>query len=212
MIQASARNGADLLLLGIVRGLDSEVSAALEAVDRFRPSAIGLALSDDEANGLREHFVGTDAEPLVPLMGTEAAEIRGLTRFGEVRVPNPAFVALMEWAGKRSVPVEAVDPSDDRYAEMFADHIGYFELVRRTVRERRLVRSPPSAPDADAYAIEWHRSLGRGRDSLRLAQARELALAERLRSLSGRYPRIAIAVDRERFAEVRDRLSAPATG
>ena len=144
MISARLGGAGDLHLFAPVRGLASEVPLLLAALEAAPPSVVGLGISPDELRGLLDYFVNATAEPVVPLTTAERSEVRGLVRFGEVRVPNPAFVELLRWA--REIPVEALDPTEDRTANLFADHIGYVELVRRTVRERRVSRTPPAPP------------------------------------------------------------------
>jgi len=188
----------DLRLIGVVRGLVAEAPRAVQALGEFGPSAVGLGVSPSELEALRTHFVGTASEPLVPLGPTELAEARALVRFGEVGVPNPAFLTVLDWGRGRGVPVEGIDPDDDVQAEQFVAHIGYFELVRRTIRERRTGRSPPKAPDADAFAVAWDRAPRPGAGSERYALARERSLLEALTALREDHPRAAVVVDRER--------------
>ena len=206
MISARLRAGAELLLVAPVRGLSSEVAALTQSLDAFAPAAVGLGVSSEELRGLVDYFVVADGEPVVPLTTNEFNEVRGLVRFGEVRVPNPSFVAALRWGHVRSVPVAALDPSEEGAAELFAEHIGYFELVRRTVRERRAGRDPPAPSTADAYALECERRIARGRGSRALARARDAHLAQETAALAAGRARIAIVVDRERFDGVRDRF------
>lgn len=199
MIERTLHDGADLLVVGTVRGLVAEVPPLLERVGAFRPDLVGVGVSSEEARGLREHFIGTAAEPVVPLAGSELAEIRALSRFGEIRVPNPSFVELFRWGADAGFPVEPVDPPDDSYAALFTDHIGYLELVRRTLRERRLSREPPSARTADELAVSWAARMTPGGGSRRFVEAREAAVVESVRRLASGRSRVAVVVDRERF-------------
>ena len=201
MIRSTAGAGR-FLLLGAVRGLESEATALVVELDQFRPAAVGLGVSFDELTGLRDHFVGAATEPVVPLTGNEVAEVRGLSRFGDVRVPNPVVLAALEWADRNHCPAEALDLNDDHYATMFADHISYLELVRRTVRERRLTRDPPAAATADEFATTWHRRIAKGRGSRSFDAAREAALVEAATDLGRRVPKVAVVVDRERYPAV----------
>lgn len=210
MISARLSAGADVLLLAPVRGLASEVAPMTAALEGFGPAAIGLGVSSEELRGLLEYFVVADGEPVVPLTNNELNEVRGLVRFGEVRVPNPSFVEALRWGNRRSVPVAALDPTEEGSAELFAEHIGYVELVRRTVRERRAGRDPPTPATPDAYALEWERRVGRGRGSRALARARDAHLAREAASLAAGRARIAVLVDRERFDGVRALLEAAA--
>jgi hypothetical protein len=196
-----------ILLLAPVRGLTSEVPRVIAALEAFAPTRVGLALSGDELRSLHDYFVAADAEPLVPLTSNETSEVRGLVRFGEVRVPNPSFVEVLRWAWSRGVPIDPLDPDDERTAALFAEHIGYLELVRRTVRERRVARTPPAPSSADEFALAWDREIASGRGSREFAGARDQYLVDQLPNLSADRGPIAVVVDRERFDSIRDLLT-----
>jgi len=211
VITARLATGNEVLLLAPVRGLAEDVGPMLAAIAEFRPDAVGVGLSGDEMRSLTEYFVTSEADPIVPLTGNESSEVRGLSRFGEVRVPNPAFVELLRWANGSTVPVEALDPSDERTASLFTEHIGYVELVRRTVRERAVSRRPPDAPTADAFALAWDQEVAHGRGSRAFARARDRYLVRAAQRMGAGHARIAIVVDRERFDPVRDLLAGAAS-
>ncbi|HEV2230787.1 MAG TPA: hypothetical protein VGS18_01180, partial [Thermoplasmata archaeon] len=122
----------------------------------------------------------------------------------------PSFAQAIACADGRGVPLEAIDPSDDRYAEMFAEHIGYTELLRRTLRERRLSRRPPEVRTADEFSLAWALATSASGGSGRLARAREEAVVAKARSLGARYPRVALVVDRERFPTLLAAFGPPA--
>jgi hypothetical protein len=203
VISERVRSVSDVLLLAPVRGLVSEVVPLLSALESYLPEAVGAGLSEAEMKGLNDYFVVSEAEPVVPLTTVETSEVRGLSRFGEVRVPNPTFVELLGWSRAGGIPVEALDPSDDRTANLFTEHIGYVELVRRTVKERAISRNPPSPPTPDEFALEWDRKVAGGRGSREFAGARDRHLVRGAQRLGAGRSRIAVVVDRERFDMVR---------
>lgn len=209
MIDASFHSDGEYLVLGAVRGVVQDVEPLVAKVEAFAPRAVGLGLSFEEMTGLNDHFVHRAYEPLVPLTRTETAELHGLGRLAEVRVPHPAFVRVLEWARDRSVPVEALDPSDEGYTTLFTENIGYLELVRRTLNERKLTRRPPDASTPDDYALQWERGIAAGRGSRRFLAAREATIVAGARRLAARDGRVAVVVDRERFDGVASRLQAP---
>jgi len=193
-------------VVGAVRGLVAEGDRVRDRLEGLRPQAVGLAISPDELRGLREYFVGAPTEPVVPLAPTEAGEVRALARYGEVGVPNPTAVEAIRWSDSAGVAVEAVDPSDDDYAEWFADTISYLELVRRTLRERRVVKRPPTPPTADEFATAWSGTINKGAGSRRLAARRDDAVVDGLGRLRARFASVVLVVDRERFDGVVARL------
>ena len=208
MITARFPTHPGVLLVAPVRGLVSEVPRVLSALEEQAPAQVGLGLSAGELQSLHDYFVASEADPVVPLTENEKSEVRGLVRFGEVRVPNPSFVEVLRWAAHRGVPASPLDPDDDHTAALFAHHIGYVELVRRTVRERRVSRSPPTPSSADEFALEWDREVAGGRGSREFAAARDGYLARQVAALSTRLP-LAVVVDRERFDSVREMIVRP---
>jgi hypothetical protein len=216
VITAEVPAGGEVLLIAPVRGLAREGPETVRAIDRYAPRAVGLGVSPEELRGFVEYFVRSEADPVVPLTTAERSEVRGLVRFGEVSVPNPSFLDALRWAAGRGVPAEGLDPGEDETATLFAENIGYLELVRRTVRERRTARNPPAPTTADEFALRWDGEVAHGRGSRRFAGARDLHLAEAGRRLAATYGRVAILVDRERFEGVRALLAgagpSPARG
>lgn len=206
MISARITRPGPLLLLGPVRGLALEADRVIESLASYAPAAVGLGLSPEEMRGLVDYFVATAAEPVVPLTGPETSEVRGLVRFGEVRVPNPSFVHALRWAETQGVAVEPLDPSDERSASLFTEHIGYVELVRRTVAERRVGRNPPAPSTADEFALSWDRQVAGGRGSQAFARARDRHFVRAAGRLAAGRARTVLVVDRERFASVRTLL------
>ncbi|HTT15298.1 MAG TPA: hypothetical protein VMG81_05940 [Thermoplasmata archaeon] len=207
----TARLGArgELFVVAPVRGLTLEARKAVAAIAEFAPAALGVGLSPEELQSLTEYFVATEAEPVVPLTGNETSEVRGLVRFGEARVPNPSVVEALRFASARALAVEPLDPSDERYAALFAEHIGYLELVRRTVRERKVARNPPTPSSPDEFALAWDAEIAGGAGSRRFAEARDQHLADAARRLAAARGRVAVLIDRERFDSVRPLLERP---
>jgi hypothetical protein len=209
VITARIPGSGNLLLLAPVRGLVSEAPTVVTALDRHAADAVGLGVSPEELRGFVEYFVRSTADPVVPLTSAERSEVRGLVRFGEVSVPNPSFLATLRWAAARAVPAEGLDPGEDETATLFAENIGYLELVRRTVRERNVARNPPAPDTPDEFAISWDRHVARGRGSRRFAEARDLAFVRSARRLATGHARVAVLVDRERFDNVQALFAAP---
>jgi len=209
VITARIPGGGNLLLLAPVRGLVSESPLVLAALERHAADAVGLGVSPEELRGFLEYFVRSSADPVVPLTSAERSEVRGLVRFGEVSVPNPSFLAALRWAEDRSVPAEGLDPGEDETATLFAENIGYLELVRRTVRERNVARNPPAPNTPDEFAVTWDHQVARGRGSRKFAGARDLYLVQSARRLGAVHARVAVIVDRERFDSVQTLFAAP---
>jgi len=210
VIRATIPGRPNLLLLGAVRGLAADAVPTVAALEEFRPEVLGIGMTREELAGLGDYFVDVDTEPLVPLLASELGEVRGLARYGEVSVPHPTIVAALEWSKKTGVTVEPLDPSEETLASQFAEHVGYVELVRRTLRERSLTREPPTPGTPDEFAIDWDRRLTPGAGSARLIRARESEIATNLLRLSAGGRRVVGLVDRERFPGVETQMRSAA--
>jgi hypothetical protein len=197
------------LVVGAVRGLVSEGPRVTEALRTFAPARVALGVSPEEAAGLKEHFGSPREEPWVPLSSSELAYARSLARLEEVRVPSPSFVAALRYAAEQGILAEGVEPSEETYADLFFQHVRYTELLRRTLAERSLLKSPPGAASGGELADLWEARMRRGKGSQRLAKARtEHLRAEVTRSPPGE--RVAVVVDSEHFEEITIALGAPA--
>jgi hypothetical protein len=200
----------DLLVVGVVRGLVDEGAKAVARAGSFRPDALALGLTPEEAASLKEHFLDAGAEPFVPLAPGEVSEARALVRFGEVGVPNPSYLALLRWGTERGLPVEGVDADEEVQAELFVANIGIVELIRRTLGERRVGRKPPEVADGDRFALAWDAKAHPGRGSRRYAAAMQRALVTRVGELRKEHRRLLVAVDRERAERLAKALAEPA--
>lgn len=210
MIVERLEGRPSVVLVGTVRGLHSETYGLVDLLEREPPTALALAVSPEELEGIATYFSDAEAETTIHLVETERSEIQALTRWGEVRVPNPSHVRTIEWAHARGVPIHALDPPDEGAAEMFTANIGYVELVRRTLAEHRLARAPPEADTADEFAIKWDAQLGPGTGSRELTLDRDRFLVAGVRELMRAGGAVTVVLDRERVAQVRALLEAPA--
>ncbi|MCI4345348.1 MAG: hypothetical protein L3K07_01115 [Thermoplasmata archaeon] len=208
MIAARVRGPPELLLVGVVRGVVAEVAPMLDELRRYHPTRLAIAIGPEELASYTEQFVNASTEPVAPLLPTETAEVLALAKFGEVRVPHAPFIAALGWANDAGVPVAAADPDEEEYSNLFAERIGYWELVRRTVRERGAARSPPEAASPDEFALRWAGRVGRGRASRRFESARSERTVAAARAFALRGERVALLADRERIPELERQLSA----
>lgn len=192
------------------------------ALESFGPGRVALGLSPEEVQALRDHFSDPYVEPWVPLAASEVAYARGLTRYGRARVPSPAFLSSLRWGSEHGVPVEGIELPDDDYSAQFVEHIGYVDLLRRTLAERSLTDNLPEADDAEAFALAWDSRSQPGRGSRRLGEARASHAASRLEELctspvpprtgpergASLKSRFAVVVDVERFSPLLKALSS----
>lgn len=213
MKAAEGSNPYPILLLGAVRGSLAEAPKVVAELERFAPDRLALGLSPEEVLALQEHFEDPYREPWVPLASSELAYARGIARFGPARVPSPSFLESLRWAHVRGLPVDGIEPGDEAYGSLFVDHVGFFDLVRRTRAERSLGKRPPEAENAEAFALAWEARAQVGGGSHALLKVRAEHVAKGLRHLcttpvtsgvarpsgASLKNRVALVVDVERF-------------
>lgn len=198
-----------ITLIGAVRGPVSEVAPVLGELGRGAPVKVILDIAPEELQGLKEHFTSPASEPLVPLMGSEAALANALSKFGEVRMPSPVFVEAVRWARENGAELLAMDVGDDSYTDLFLKNVGYLDLIRRTRAERALVKGDiPDAETAEELAVLWSKRLHQGKGSLKLWEERTVLAVERIDEVApaGTRPPVVGIIDIERWRDVSDGL------
>ncbi len=200
-----------ITLVGALRGPVEEGDRVQQELERRKPRTIVLDLSPEELDGLQEYFGTGDSEPLVPLSGAEVGLARALSKYSDVRMPSPCFVAAVRWGQREGAELVALDENDESYADLFLKHVGYVDLVRRTRAERGLVRGKyGKVATAEEMALLWAERMHRSSGSKRLWNERCSIAARRLKAIAkgpGKAPIVAV-IDFERWKDIRSQLQS----
>ncbi len=198
--------GVEYLLLGVVKGLKSEYDAVLSALREFCPDTVCVGISPEEVEGLRRYL----EKPFeYDVSDYEVIYARHLSRFGEVFLPPPAYVAAVRYAVDSDTKVEALDMDDEKYASAYVAAVSAWDLIRHSMRKRRLYRKKFRATTPEEVAILLDREIRRIRGYDLLEKTREKHMANHLLDVEGK--RVAAVVEIERFEGVvrvvREKLS-----
>lgn len=176
-------------VLPVVKGLVSEAEVVSEAFDKVDPPVVAISISREDLRGLRERADYDKYEP----SDLEIIYQAFLERFGEVRIPPPAYVRAMEVAEEAGVSVVPVDMNDELYTATYCDMVRTRDMVRESMFARKAtgMRFDLSSPQAFARSFDLH--VNRSPGYRRLEEARERHIATALRNL-GRIHRTILAV------------------
>ena len=185
----------EILIVGAVRGLESEGERIASILERAKPDVIGLSVSKE---GLRamEMLGGGDRASSKPANVEEELYMRGLSAYGEVMKPPPCFLAAIGL----QIPVEAIDMDDELYTAAYCRYVSTLDMMRQGGSQKRLRRLAINSKSPREFVIKWDRLVNRLGGYRRLEMAREAWLANGAARLAAKYQRPLIIVEYERLA------------
>lgn len=200
--QRRVRGGdADIVLLAVCEGLEGEASAVQEAIHHQEPATVALALAPSVVSRVPE-FVQEGR-----LDEEDAAYLRGLSRWGKVRLPPPEFDAALSAARAVGATVEGVDMPEEAYLDAFTHRIGILDLTKRALKTRWLKLRPPKAESPQSFCRAFDAALNKGPFAA-LEAKREEHMAKRLDELADQGP-LTFVVDVPRADGILDALEHP---
>ncbi|MEM4264575.1 MAG: hypothetical protein QW505_02150 [Thermoplasmata archaeon] len=192
--------GKNLYFLDVVRGLKQEAERVLRAVEMVRPEIIAMSISREEIEGLRDYV----REPYeVEMSRYEQLYAERLSRFGDVYLPPPCYLAGLEVAEKIGIELVGIDMDDETHTTAYCALINGRELLIHSMRLKFLRLQSFKADNPWDFAIKWDRKVNNLRGFRGLERERERYMAEELRKLSLTEKRIMAILDVERAEGVR---------
>ncbi len=186
--------GREYLIMGVVKGLKPEYDAVLSALKEFSPDLACVGISPEEVEGLRCYL----EEPFeYDVSDYEVIYAKHLSIFGEIFLPPPAYVAAVRYALENNIPVVPLDMDDEKYANAYVAAVSGWDLIRHSLRKRRLYRKKFRATTPEEMAILLDREIRKVRGYDMLEKTREKHMANHLLEVEGE--RVAAVVEVERF-------------
>ncbi len=172
-------SGARVVLAGGILGLaeDGPKLAAWLERERFTGILLGIPFEDLDAIGAT---IGEEAKREFEQDATDDAYLKALAKFGPVQVPPPDLYAAFAYARAHSLAVEAIDLGDEGHSNVWAESVGFFELMRNNRRLRRIPEETLVAADPEAFAREWDEKLFPTKGLQKVQRARESWMARRI--------------------------------
>ena len=202
MIRARA-DGAEIVVLPAVKGLVSEGDAVDTAIREHMPDAVGISVSREELDALRDKSIYGDYE----MSSLEEAYSENLSSFGDVELPSPSYVSALEACEELGIPIIPLDMNDAEYTEAYCQNIKAADMVRDTFFSRGIGRRRFDLSSPLAFTLDWDRRVNRTKGFRRLQREREKHMAVALHHMGRRYGRILAVVEAERAEGVGDVLT-----
>lgn len=193
-------DGCTINLLGVIKGLKSEVGNVQSAFDLAKPEAVAVSMSKEELEGLRNL-----PEDYVPeLSRYEEIYAEGLSRFGEVAAPPPCYVATLELADHRGIRLVPVDLDEQSYSELYCAAVPGSTLFRHSTRTWILKRRRFSDAGPEQFVMNFDRAVNNLEGFRTIENKRAQAMAQGIMALCKESKRVLAVIELERAREVRD--------
>lgn len=193
-----------IFLLWTIKGLKSEEEKVVSAFKFIAPSVVGAYIAESEVEGL-DAVVSGDVKEM-GLSTLEKAYARQLSSYGEVQVPPPCLVMAYRLSKKAGIPFAGIDMSDNMFADAYTRHITPFQLMRQSIRTKRLKKKKYRSENPRAFAHAWDRNVNRLKGFRELEEARNVEMAQNIVMLARDYARVLAVVECERFSGVEKKL------
>jgi len=190
--------GCALRVLGVVKGLVSESAAIEEAFNSFQPDKVAVSVSKEELEGL----INMPEDFELELTRYEEIYASGLARFGEVAAPPPCYVAALELAARKGVPLIAVDLDEDSYTDLYCSAVSGTTLFRHSTRTWLLKHRRFNASTAEEFVRAWDRAVN-GLEGFRAIEGKRAeAMAKGIAGACENTGRVLAVIELERADDV----------
>jgi hypothetical protein len=191
-------NGAEVVVIGVLKGLVKDEEKVAKAFVDYLPDAIGISTSKEELAALRVKETHSDYE----LSTLEQIYKVYMEHFGEVRLPTPAYLKAIELADAARIPLIPIDLNDVEFTDLYCKRIRGLDMVRESFYTRSIKRRKYKIGSAEEFALDWDKKVNRAKGFRQLEWDREEHMALTLRNMSSKYRRILAVVEYERSAGV----------
>ncbi len=189
---------ASVFVLPVVRGLTRDARATRDAIVATAPAAIGVSIAPEEVAALRRY----DGNPVAPENLEEEVYVAGLSAWEEPIKPPPCFTEAVKVADARRIALEGLDLDEEAYTDAYTECVSTMEILLQGRMESRLARKKFHANTPEAFVLEWDAEVNRTAGFARLQRRREEHMAERLREIAARVPRVLGVIEVERVRAV----------
>jgi hypothetical protein len=180
----------------IIIGLTSERSKVKRAYNKIKPGVVAIQTSEEELEGLKSVVEGQEYEYF--LSNYEEVYARKLALFGEVKVPPPCYETALKICIENEIPISAIDMDDMYFADVFIENISGLDLVRHSLRIKRLRRKKFKAKTPEDFVREWDKEINKLKGFRNLESKREEHMARELLRLAKKHDRILCIMEMQR--------------
>jgi len=188
----------------IINGLTSEEGNVKKAYNNIKPDVVAMQMSEAELEGLKKITEGEEFDYF--MTNYEQIYAKKLADFGEVKIPPPCYESAMKLCLRDEIPVEPIDMDDLYYADVFVENVSTRDLIRHSLRVKKLRKKKFRAETAEEFVLAWDKEINKLKGFQNLETAREAYMARELIRLSKKYNRILCIMELQRSEGVIKKL------
>jgi hypothetical protein len=190
-------NDAEVLVIGVLKGLVTEEDKVAKAFHDFRPDAIAISASKEELAALRAKEVHAD-------YSYPPWKVYKIYRSISARsAAHACYLKAIELADAASIPLLPIDRHWVHRPLQAHPPSGHGES-----RSHGRSSGASTVGSAEEFALDWDRKVNRSKGFRQLERDREEHMARTLRNMSSKHHRILALVEYERSAGVERCLQA----
>jgi len=193
---------SSVLIIGAVRGLVSEGERVYDIIMQNRPDVVGLAISEEGLDAMKEHLDSTGGKNAELENLEEVIYVAGLEAFGEVRKPPPCFSKAWTAAKNLTITAEPLDLNDEQYTNAYCRNISTLEMMTQGRGQRRIVKHQFQATSAQEFVLEFDAVVNRQKGYRKLEAEREEFMALRIKKLTQDNQKVMAVIELERLEGV----------
>jgi len=201
-MKALQLDGSLVYILPVIKGLTSEAEKVREAFEECGPDAICVSISKEELAGLRS----LTGEEEYEMNDIEWYYSQYLSRFGQVRIPPPCFLAAQQIGDENGVPVIPIDMNEELYSTTYCKCVSTLDLIRESFLVKRIGRMRFNLSSPEEFIKEWDARVNGFKGFRALQKEREEHMVRVLKGMAGKYGKILAVIEMERFDGIMDLL------
>ncbi|MCX8173018.1 MAG: hypothetical protein N3F63_00195 [Thermoplasmata archaeon] len=174
----------EIHMLGIVKGLVSESEKVNKYIQKFQPDTVGIGISSDELDGLKEYI--KKGFELPALSTIEEIYAEKLAAFGDVGFPPPAFETIVAYCTDNEIPIYPLDIPEVEFTELYCNTVHTRDLIFQSFRIKRLRKKKLDVKAPEDFEIAWDGLVNKVGGFKKVEVAREKHMAKELKKLEGR--------------------------
>lgn len=194
-------NGPErILLLSINKALKDSGRLVEDVLHDNHFDNVLLSITDEEVDGLRE-YIRNPVE--VEMDDLEIIYEYYMKKFGETSIPPEAYITAIKIADDKKMEVVGIDIPSGIYEEIFVSRVELSDMIRLSLRKRRLLKRKWKYTDPETFSIDWDTYLNRG-GYLKVEKERAKYMASQV--VGKKKSSTLVVVEAERFNDLEQNL------
>jgi hypothetical protein len=151
-------SSSTVTLFGGIKGLVRDGDALAKYLFEYRPEVILVSLSEEHIIGLKD-FLENPYE--VELSDYEIIYGVRLSVYGEVMTPPPIYIETVKYATSNNTKLIPLDMNEDTYSELYTSSMRSIDLVRHSIRKRRLLKKDLKDRTPEEFVNKWEKVINK---------------------------------------------------